>query len=139
MYKFSKNLLLFFLEKCSNIYVNLYFEVCMAINNTVKNIRFPDNTSELREIKSKLQEISKISKVISKIPNCVGALNKTRTCKHVSPLMEWAVFMNLHLLAERHNFYSLKTSMKAFAAANIRLHVVEYVLLLIYISYCEVT
>ena len=44
--------------------------VCLAINHTQKNIAFPDNASDLREIKSKFHDIGKI-------PNCVGAVDGT--------------------------------------------------------------
>ena len=44
--------------------------VCLAINHTQKNIAFPDNASDLREIKRKLHDIGKI-------PNCVGAVDGT--------------------------------------------------------------
>ena len=50
----------------------LFILVCLAINHTQKNIAFPDNASDLREIKSKFHDIGKI-------PNCVGAVDGTLT------------------------------------------------------------
>nr|XP_022288067.1 putative nuclease HARBI1 [Crassostrea virginica] len=49
---------------------SIIHNVCLAINHTQKNIAFPDNASDLREIKSKFHDIGKI-------PNCVGAVDGT--------------------------------------------------------------
>ena len=37
----------------------LFILVCLAINHTQKNIAFPDNALDLREIKSKFHDIGK--------------------------------------------------------------------------------
>lgn len=44
--------------------------VCLAINTKVKNISFPDNPRDLREIKNHFH-------AIARIPNCVGAVDGT--------------------------------------------------------------
>lgn len=44
--------------------------VCLAINSKVKNISFPDNPCDLREIKNRFH-------AIARIPNCVGAVDGT--------------------------------------------------------------
>lgn len=75
-YKIKNKIHVSFIEQHNDIAIYslllfiLFTIVCLAINSKVKNISFPDNPCDLREIKNRFH-------AIARIPNCVGAVDGT--------------------------------------------------------------